>query len=297
MASIFLLLIIFLITSFLVKKLIFSSFINTKKNYPPSPLPLPIIGHLYLFKKPLHQTLYSLSKRYGPILSLRFGSRPVLVVTSFLVAEECFTKNDVVFANRVHFPSRKLVTYNFSTIGTANYGPHWRNVHRIATVDVLSSHRLNVFGNIRTAEVYAMIKKLFTDHANSCESGTNGFALINLKSVLFGFALKNIMNMIAGKLYEDRINQEMNKFQETVEELFSNSGASNIEDFLPILRLMNLKKLIKKSSKAIDYMDEFLQGLINEYREQQKEHGTTESKKTMIGGLIEKQILINTVIL
>jgi len=205
------------------------------------------------------------------------------------VAEECFTKNDVVFANRVHFPSSKPFTYNFSTIGTANYGPHWRNIRRIATIDVLSSHRLNVFGNIRTAEVYAMVKKLFLDHANSCVSGINGFGIINLKSVLFGFALKNMMKMIAGKVYEDRINQEMNKFQETVEELFSNSGASNVEDFLPILRLLNLKKLIKKSSKAIDYIDEFLQGLINKYREQQKEHGTTESEKTMVGDLIALQ--------
>ncbi|OVA01008.1 hypothetical protein BVC80_8693g19 [Macleaya cordata] len=45
-----------------------------KMNLPPSPLALPIIGHLHLIKKPLYQTLSTISNRYGSILFLQFGS-------------------------------------------------------------------------------------------------------------------------------------------------------------------------------------------------------------------------------
>ena len=70
------------------------------KNLPPSPFSLPIIGHLHLLKQPLHQTLETISLQYGPILSLKFGSRFILVVSSPSAVEECFTKNDIIFANR-----------------------------------------------------------------------------------------------------------------------------------------------------------------------------------------------------
>ncbi|PKI71270.1 hypothetical protein CRG98_008270 [Punica granatum] len=71
------------------------------KNLPPSPPSFPILGHLHYIKDPLHRTLLDLSKRYGgPIISLQFGSRPVVLISSWAAAEECFTRNDIVLANR-----------------------------------------------------------------------------------------------------------------------------------------------------------------------------------------------------
>jgi hypothetical protein len=57
------------------------------------------------------------------------------------------------------------------------------------------------------------------------------------------------MMMIAGKRFyggnlEDL--EETIQFREAVEEHFALSGASNIEDFLPILRFLDLNGVIKK---------------------------------------------------
>ncbi|KAJ8640709.1 hypothetical protein MRB53_017403 [Persea americana] len=93
-------LIIFFSSLFLISKLHFKSKSSHLK--PPSPPSIPIIGHLYLLKKPLHRSLSALSHRYGPILSLLFGFRSVLVISSLALVEECFTKNDIVFSNRPH---------------------------------------------------------------------------------------------------------------------------------------------------------------------------------------------------
>ena len=63
-------------------------------NLPPSPPAVSFIGHLHLLKPSVHRYLQSLSQKYGPIFSLRFGSQLVVVVSSPSAVEECFTKND-----------------------------------------------------------------------------------------------------------------------------------------------------------------------------------------------------------
>ncbi|KAF5942402.1 hypothetical protein HYC85_020044 [Camellia sinensis] len=98
------------------------------KNLPPSPPGLPILGHLHLLKEPLYQTFQAFSDKYGPIILLRFGPRNVLVVNSPSAVEECFTKNDVIFANRPPSLHSKHLSYNSTTIAAAPYGDLWRNL-------------------------------------------------------------------------------------------------------------------------------------------------------------------------
>ncbi|KAM3286160.1 hypothetical protein P3S67_024959 [Capsicum chacoense] len=104
-----------------------------KFNLPPSPLlKLPLIGHLYLLTPPLYRTLARLSTKYGPVFSLQAGTRLVVVVSSSSAAEECFTKNDTVFANRPRLMIGKYIGYNYSTLVGSPYGDHWRNLRRSA---------------------------------------------------------------------------------------------------------------------------------------------------------------------
>ncbi|KAJ4826757.1 hypothetical protein Tsubulata_047300 [Turnera subulata] len=106
--------------------------LRPKKKLPPGPLALPIIGHLHLLKNPLHKSLESLVAQYGPIMYLKFGSRPALVVSSSSAIEECFTKNDIIFANRPPSMSGDILTYSFNRFVWASYGHNWRTLRRIA---------------------------------------------------------------------------------------------------------------------------------------------------------------------
>ena len=104
------------------------------KNLPPSPPSYPIIGHLHLLKHPVHRTFQSLSRKYGPVLSLWFGSLHVVVISSPSAVEECFTKNDIVLANRPCLLMAKHVGYDYTTVISSPYGDHWRNLRRIGAV-------------------------------------------------------------------------------------------------------------------------------------------------------------------
>ncbi|KAJ0982077.1 hypothetical protein J5N97_010332 [Dioscorea zingiberensis] len=287
-----------LLSSLLFIKFLFFS--SSKKNqHPPSgPLALPIIGHLYLFKKPLHRALARISAVHGPILLLRFGSRRVLVVSSAQLAEECFTKNDLNFAHRPKLPLTKDLSYNYTTLGAASYGPDWRNLRRIATIELLSTHRINSFTDLRAEEVRSMLAGLHR-HASLGKA-------VELRSLLFGEALNVMMRMVAGKRYygegvEDAV--EGKRFREMVEETFATLGASNLSDFLPILRVFDFQGLKKKISVLGRKRDQFLQELIEERRREGNRAGeddngdddddadekTKKKKTTMIDMLLDLQ--------
>ncbi|KAJ6835321.1 isoflavone 3'-hydroxylase [Iris pallida] len=268
--------------SFIVLTKLFLSFFffTSNQNLPPSPPSLPFIGHLHHFSKPLHRALATLSARHGPILYLRFGSRPTLLISSLPLAEECFTKNDVAFANRVHFPSIQTLTYNYTTLTEANYGPHWRNMRRIATVEVLSAHRLDSFSQVLSGEVVEMIRRLFQESTKT----EGAYSKVELKSRLFQFALNSLMRMIVGDRHRGKSYEE---FLKKVEEHLSLLGVSNVGDFLPLLGWVDTQGVKKKAMRVHKYMDTFLQGLIDELRHESDNEETKE--KTMIKVLLSLQ--------
>uniref|UniRef100_A0A0E0KJA4 Cytochrome P450 n=1 Tax=Oryza punctata TaxID=4537 RepID=A0A0E0KJA4_ORYPU len=138
---------------------------------PPSPPAIPFFGHLHLNEKPFHSALSRLGERHGPVFSLRLGSRNAVVVSSPECAKECFTDNDVCFANRPKFTSQLPAIFNGTSLGSANYGPHWRNLRRIATVHLLSAHRVSGMSGIISGEARHMVRRMY--RAATAAAGTS----------------------------------------------------------------------------------------------------------------------------
>ncbi|XWS74895.1 hypothetical protein CRYUN_Cryun01aG0037600 [Craigia yunnanensis] len=49
---------------------------------------------------------------------------------------ECFTKNDIIFANRPYFWVGKYIGYDYTSLGTSPYCDHWRNLRRICKLEI-----------------------------------------------------------------------------------------------------------------------------------------------------------------
>lgn len=236
---------------------------KSPKNLPPSPPSLPVIGHLHLLKPPVHRSLLSLTQKHGPVISLKFGTRLVVVVSSIDAAEECFTKNDIVFANRPDFAVSRCLSYNHTTLGAAPYGDHWRKLRRVSALEILSSNRLNSNYAIRRDEVRRIGKKL-------CEDSRSGFAKVEFKSLVKELTLNITMRMVAGKRYfgeeAAKNSEEARTFQVIVDELFEFTLSSYPADFLPILKYIDFQGFMKRAKKLIRRVDSFWQGLIDEHR-------------------------------
>ncbi|KAJ4788168.1 hypothetical protein LUZ62_039414 [Rhynchospora pubera] len=275
---------IFLISSLLLKLFFLTSKPKHTANLPPSPPSLPIIGHLHLLKKPLHHSLSQLSARYGPILYLRFGYRPTLVISSPQLAEECFTTNDVAFANRPSFPSVKEVTNNFSTLIFSDYGPLWRHLRKIATVQVLSNHRLLSSPSARDSEARYLVHRLFVGSADD----KLAFQKANVKGFAFEFVLNVVMGMIAGKRYygkEAKDWEEARQFRQVIEDVSTLASGSRLKDFFPCLRFVDFASVHRRIKVAVEKRNAFSQRLIDEIRK----GVDAQKKKTMIGDMLGLQ--------
>ncbi|KAH7523696.1 hypothetical protein FEM48_Zijuj06G0039200 [Ziziphus jujuba var. spinosa] len=270
---------------FLALYTIFNHFVNKIRNLPPSPYPaLPIVGHLYLFKKPLHRALSKISNRHGPVLLLHFGFRPVVAISSPSAIEECLTRNDAVLANRPRLLPGKHLGYNYTSLAWAPYGDHWRNLRRIASLQILSSSRLQNLSHIRHDEVRSLIRR-FLRYENQT---------VEMKSMFFELTLNVMMRMIAGKrYYGENVAEveEAKKFQEIVTATFRLGAVTNISDFLPVLKWVGGRSGYENSLIELQKTrDGFMQRLIDEYKEKAS-RGTVsgDKKKTMIEVLLGLQ--------
>ncbi|XP_071712706.1 cytochrome P450 81Q32-like [Rutidosis leptorrhynchoides] len=248
------------ITLLFAASLLFVTRIRRKSsNLPPTIFPtIPIIGHLHLLKKPLHRTLSALSAKHGPILLLRFGSRNVLLVSSPSISKQCFTENDVVFADRPRLLAGKILGSNYTSFGFAPYGNHWRNLRRISTIEIFSSNRINEFRDTRADEGRLLVRKLITESSDH----------VNLSLVFNEMMLNVMMMMLFGKrFFGGGVDfEEGKKFKELVNETFLVGGATNLGDHLPILRWFGVKGFENKLIELQKKRDEFIRGLIRQIR-------------------------------
>ncbi|CAM8946866.1 unnamed protein product [Rhodiola kirilowii] len=251
----------------------------SKLNLPPGPPGWPLLGNLHLVKPPLHRNLHAISLKYGPVFSLRLGYRLAVIVSSPAAVEECFTKNDVIFANRPPLRASRRISYDFKSMGQSPYGEHWRNLRKLGNVDIFSNARLNTFLNLRREEVRLLLRKLY----NCCPTPQE-FGTIELRSRLSDLTLNNIMRMVAGEKYNETAAR---KLQAIAKEILEFGGMSDPGDFVKILGWLDFYGVEKRAIQIVETMDGFLQGLIDEHRTDQ--NGKSEVENTMINHLLSLQ--------
>lgn len=273
--------------------LIFAIYILTKqlfhklRNLPPTPLlSLPLLGHLHLLKKPLYRSLAQISHRYGPVVLLQFGSRRVLVVSSPSAAEDCLSRNDVIFANRPHLLAGKHIGNNYTSLAWSSYGDHWRNLRKVSSIEVLSAHRLQLLHGIRAEEVRSAVRAL--------DRAAEGRNLVDMKTVFFELTMNVMMRMIAGKRYYGENVEEVEearRFREIVTETLR-LITSHIGDFVPLLRWLGAGGVEKGMVELQRKRNVFMQELVEERKRRFKSYdgGEEEGKmKTMIEMLLALQ--------
>nr|WES12099.1 cytochrome P450 81Q32 [Beckmannia syzigachne] len=261
------------------------------RQLPPSPPAVPFLGHLHLVKTPFHAALARLAARHGPVFSLRMGSRRAVVVSSPECARECFTEHDVSFANRPLFPSMRLVSFDGAMLSVSSYGPHWRNLRRVAAVQLLSAHRVVCMTPVIAAEVRAMVRRM--DHAAA--AAPSGAARIQLKRRLFELSLSVLMETIARTKTsrteanaDTDMSPEAHEFKQIVDQIVPYLGTANRWDYLPVLRWLDVFGVRNKIMDAVSRRDAFLNRLIDAER-QRLDDGSESEKKSMIAVLLALQ--------
>ncbi|KAJ8762592.1 hypothetical protein K2173_008031 [Erythroxylum novogranatense] len=224
---------------FFVTKVVF----RHKQNLPPGPFAFPIIGHLHLLGQPLYQSLQLFLSRYGPILFLKLGSKPALIVSSSSLVEECFTQNDVAFANRPKSVVGDHFTYDYTAFFWAPHGDLWRNLRRFTVNEILSTKGLQRLSSIRHEEVRYLARRFF-------KASMGGTCEVDFKFMCSLLTVNIIMRVVAGKRYVDEeiADTEVEKqLLQNFRSIFFPNVTMSICDFIPILRLIGYGGIEKKN--------------------------------------------------
>ncbi|KOM54302.1 hypothetical protein LR48_Vigan10g019400 [Vigna angularis] len=218
----------------------------------PGPKPLPIIGNLHMLGKLPHRALQSLAKTYGPIMSLKLGQTPVIVVSSPQTAELFLKTHDIVFASRPKTQATEFLSYGSKGMAFSEYGAYWRNARKVCTLQLLSASKVEMFAPLRRQELGVLVKSL----KNSAESGE----VVDL-SQLLGELMENIVfKMVLGRAKDDRFDLKF-----LIHEVMNLIGSFNLADYMPWLGVFDLQGITKRLKKTAKSFDELLEQIIQEH--------------------------------
>ncbi|XP_057527510.1 6,7,8-trihydroxycoumarin synthase-like [Amaranthus tricolor] len=225
---------------------------------PPGPKGLPIIGNLHQFdnSKP-YVYLAELAKTYGPILSLRFGRVPIIVVQSSKIAKEVLHTQDLNFCSRPSMIVFQKLSYGGLDIGFAPYGEYFREIKKISVVYLLSSKRVDSFTPMLQDEVARLMKKI-----NSLSSSSK---VINLSELLLGYSSSNICRIAFGKRYEDNEGSR-SRFHSLLNEAQALFTAFFFSDYFPYSGWLDkLTGQYSRLDKTFKDLDAFFEEIISDH--------------------------------
>ncbi|XP_026459978.1 cytochrome P450 71A1-like [Papaver somniferum] len=228
-------------------------------NLPPSPPRFPIIGNLHQLGTLAHQSLRDLSYKYGPLMLLHLGQSPALIVSSVEMAKEIMKNQDLVFANRPQLTAGKALVYGSTDIALAPYGEYWRQVKKIAVVELLSVKRVQSYKHVRVEEVDIVIQKI----SSICSSREDSVQVVNLTEILLTLTNNIVSRCALGVRYETAHGNRFPKMSSNFLGLFS---AFSFGDFFPSIGWMDVVTgLSSKFEKAFQEVDRFLDQVIDEH--------------------------------
>ncbi|KAG5236181.1 cytochrome P450 [Salix suchowensis] len=183
---------------------------------PPCPPRLPILGNLHQLSSLPHQSMWHLSKKYGPVMLLRLGHIPALVISSAEAAREVLKVHDLAFC------SRPLLT----DIASSPYSDHWRNMRKIVTLELFSLKKVKSFRFIREEEVGCLLNSLSESSALA--------APVDLTQKVYALVASITFRVAYGLDYRST-NFDRDRFHEVVHETEAVVGSISADEYIPYL--------------------------------------------------------------
>ncbi|KAG8383465.1 hypothetical protein BUALT_Bualt04G0016000 [Buddleja alternifolia] len=241
--------------------------LNKNKNLPPGPIALPILGHIHLFGKNPHKRLHHLAQKHGPIMYMRFGFMPVIVVSSPAAAELVLKTHDLVFASRPHSQASKHLGYNQKNILFAPYGPYWRNIRKLCTLELLSQLKIKQFQPMRRAELGLLV--------NSLKQAAELRNTVDISERVLAASRDMTCLMVFGRKFSDRDLDEKG-FKAVIDEIMQLAFVPNLGDYIPFMGVLDLQGLNRRMKGLSKTFDDFLESIIDDHVQSNQEKETQD---------------------
>ncbi|GKV25303.1 hypothetical protein SLEP1_g34761 [Rubroshorea leprosula] len=230
--------------------------VKNGKRLPPGPRGIPILGNLHLLGEMPHRNLHRLANEHGPIMYLRLGMVPTVVVSSPQAAELFLKNNDLVFASRPTLEASKHMSYGQKGLAFSPYGTYWRDMRKMCTLELLSNHKINYFKSMRKEELNILIESIRED--------VRDHVAVDLSAKLSSLNADMTCRMVIGKKYTDKDIDE-NGFKAVIHESLKLAATPNLGDYIPQIRALDLQGLTKRMKAIAKVFNDFLEKVIDDH--------------------------------
>ncbi|NXM76916.1 CP1A5 protein, partial [Serilophus lunatus] len=261
---------------------------------PPGPRGYPILGNMLELRKDTHLALTKLSQKYGDVMEVRIGMRPVLVLSGLDTIKQALVKQAEDFMGRPDLYSFRYVADGQSLTFSPDSG------------EVLKARRKLAQNALKTFSVASSPTSSSTCLLEEHVSKEAEYLVTKFLQVMeeeksfepYQYLVVSVANVICamcfGKRYEHN-DQELLSVVNTAEQFDNVAASGNPADFIPLLQYLPSRSM----KTFIDYNKsflKFLQEIVKEHYETYDKSYIRDITDSLIEQCLDKKLEANTTI-
>ncbi|KAL1828426.1 hypothetical protein DCAR_0207639 [Daucus carota subsp. sativus] len=240
-----------------------------RRNLPPGPKGIPIFGSLFAIGDKPHETFSKLSKKYGPLMSIRLGGVTSIVASSPEMAREILQKNDEAFSGRVVPSAITKLEHSSYAVVWLSTNDQWRTLRKVLATYLTNTQKLDTLRDLRHKVVQEMVQ-----HLKEVSGKGEAADIVKLG---FATAVNQISNTCFSVNVADYKTQDVKGFQNAVKSVMEVDIKFNVADYFPLLRALDPQGLRGKAKDAYGYLeqlcDKFIVERLKQRQSKAQKHG------------------------
>ncbi|BAF23911.1 cytochrome P450 76M5-like [Oryza sativa Japonica Group] len=228
--------------------------VGGRRRCPPGPMPLPLVGNLLNLRGHLPPALARLARTYGPVMMLKMGLTTTVVISSGDAAREAFTKHDRHLAARTVLDvTRSLDFADRSMIWLPSSDTVWKTLRGVTAASIFSPRGLAALRGVRESKVRDLVG-YFRGRAGE---------VVDVRHAVYGCMLSLVSSAFFSVDVVDLSAESENEFRQSMTFLMEVVSKTNVSDFFPFLRPLDLQGWRRLTERYLGRVTCFLDDVID----------------------------------
>ncbi|NXT64793.1 CP1A5 protein, partial [Chaetops frenatus] len=258
---------------------------------PPGPRGYPVLGNVLELRRDTHLALTRLSRRYGDVMEVRIGTRPVLVLSGLDTIRQALVKQGEDFMGRPDLYSFRFVTDGQSLTFSPDSGEVWKARRKLAQ-SALKSFSI---APSPTSSSSCLLEEHVSKEAEYLVSKFLQLMEEERRFEPYRYLVMSVTNVICAMCFgrrDEHEDQELLSLVNSSEEFTDVTAPGTPADFIPLLRYLPSRSM-KVFLDFNRYLLSFLQKRVKEHYETYNENNIRDITDSLIEQCLDKKLETN----